>query len=100
MELVKRYSNVSDLVFLNYVDHFCLKPFSLFSAEGLMGRGQLRVQERHYPAHKTASLLHKHTAKNKIQETTLRKFCYYDNCKTRLSMTKYPALRNGSDLIL
>ena len=34
------------------------------------------------------------TAKNKIQETTLRNFCYYDNYKTRLSMTKYLALRN------
>ena len=36
------------------------------------------------------------TAKNKIQETTLRNSCYYDNYKTRLSMTKYLALRNDS----
>ena len=34
------------------------------------------------------------TAKNKIQETTLRNFCYFDNYKTRLSMTKYLGLRN------
>ena len=33
-------------------------------------------------------------AKSKIQETTLRNSCYYDNYKTRLSMTKYLALRN------
>ena len=102
MELVKRYSNVSDLVlFLSYVDHFYLKSFSLFSTEGLRGRGQLRVQKRHCSANKIALMLHKHiTAKNKIQETTLRNSCYYDNYKTRLSMTKYLALRNGSGLIL
>ena len=34
------------------------------------------------------------TAKNKVQETTPRNSCYYDNYKTRLSMTKYLALRN------
>ena len=49
--------------FLSYVDHFCLKSFSLFSAEGLRGRGQLRVQERHCPANKIASLLHEHKGK-------------------------------------
>ena len=32
------------------------------------------------------------TAKNKIQETTLRNSCYYDNYETRLSITKYLAL--------
>ena len=34
------------------------------------------------------------TAKNKIQEITLRNSCYYDNYKTKLPMTKYVALRN------
>ena len=36
------------------------------------------------------------TATNKIQETTLRKSCYYDNYKVRFSMTKHlaTALRN------
>ena len=54
-ELVKRYSNLSDLVFFfSYVNHFCLKSFSLFSTEGLRGRGQLRVQERHCHANKIA----------------------------------------------
>ena len=63
--MVKRYSNVSDLVLfeLQNVDHFCLKSFSLFSTEGLSGREQLRVQERHSPANKIASLLHKHNGK-------------------------------------
>ena len=58
--LVKRYSNVSDLVFfdLQYIHKFCLKSFSLFSTEGLRGRGQLHVQERHCRANKIASLLH------------------------------------------
>ena len=32
------------------------------------------------------------TAKNKIQETTLRNSCCYDDYKIRLSMTKYLAL--------
>ena len=56
MELVKRYSNVSDLVFfeLPYVHHFCLKSLSVFSTEGLRGQGQLRVQERHCPTNKIA----------------------------------------------
>ena len=45
------------------MDHFCLKSFSFFSTEGLRGRGQLRVQERHCPANKIASLLHKHNDK-------------------------------------
>ena len=49
--------------FLSYVNHFCSKSFSLFSAEGLRGRGQLRVQERHCPADQIASLLHKHNGK-------------------------------------
>ena len=41
------------------------------------------------------------TAKNKIQETTLRSLILVnDNYKTRLSMTKYLVLRNGSGLIL
>ena len=31
--------------------------------EGLGGRGQLRVQERHCPANKSASLLYKHNGK-------------------------------------
>ena len=36
------------------------------------------------------------TSKSEIQETTLRNSCYYDNnYKTRLSMTKYLALRNN-----
>ena len=57
-ELVKRYSSVGDLVFfLSYVNHFCLKLFHLFFAEGLRGRGQLCIQERHCPASKIASLL-------------------------------------------
>ena len=60
MELVKRYWNSS---FLSYVDHFCLKSFSLFSTEGLRGRGQLRVQKRHCSANKIALLLHKHNGK-------------------------------------
>ena len=34
------------------------------------------------------------TATNKIQKTALRNSCYYDSYKTRLSMTKYLALRN------
>ena len=34
------------------------------------------------------------TAKNMIQETTLGNSCYYDNYKTRLSMTKHQALPN------
>ena len=36
------------------------------------------------------------TAKNKIglQKTTLRNSCYYDNYKTRLSMTKCLALQS------
>ena len=59
-----------------------LKPFSLFSTEGLRCREQLHVQERHCPADKIASL-HSITAKNKIQVTTLRNSCYYDNYKTR-----------------
>ena len=63
-KLVKRYSNVSNLVFfLSYVNHFCLKSFSLFSAEGTRGRGQLRVQEWHCPSNKIASLIHKHNGK-------------------------------------
>ena len=33
-------------------------------------------------------------AKNKIQETTLHNSCYYNNYKTRLSMTKHWALWN------
>ena len=86
--------------FLSYVNHFCLKSFGLFSAEGLRGRGQLRVQERQCPANVRqcpAKLRHcfiSITAKNKIQETTLRNSYYYDNYKTRLSITKYLALRN------
>ena len=34
------------------------------------------------------------TAKNTIKKTKLRNSCYYDNYKTRLSMTKYRALQN------
>ena len=51
--------------------------------------------ERHCPANKIGSLLYSITAKNKIQETTIRKLssCYCDNYKTRLSMTKCQALR-------
>ena len=57
VELVKQYSNVSDLVFffffeLQYMDHFCVKSFRLFPAEGLRDQEQLRVQERHCPANK------------------------------------------------
>ena len=39
VELVKRYSYVRDLVLfeLQHVDHFCLKLFKLFSAEGMRG---------------------------------------------------------------
>ena len=48
---------------LQYVDHFCLKLFSRISTEGLRGRGQLRVQERHCPANKIVSLLHKYNGK-------------------------------------
>ena len=39
MELVKRYSNVSDMVLflaiVGYVHNFCLKSFSRFYTEGL-----------------------------------------------------------------
>ena len=65
MKLVKRYSNVGDLVVfeLEYIDHFCLKWFSLFSTKDLKGRGQLRVQEGHCPANKIPSLLHKPNGK-------------------------------------
>ena len=48
---------------LQYVHQFCLKSFNLFSAEGLRGRGYLRVQERLCPAIKIASLLYKHNGK-------------------------------------
>ena len=48
---------------LQYVDHFCLKSFRLFSTEGLRGREQLRVQERHCPGNKIAALLYKHNGK-------------------------------------
>ena len=66
MKLVKRYSNVSNLVLFRgtvRTSLFCLKSFGLFSTEGLRGRGQLRVQKRHCPANKIASLLHKHNGK-------------------------------------
>ena len=46
----------------------------------MRGREQLHVQERHCPANKncvTVSL--SIMAKNKMQETTLRNFSYYDN---------------------
>ena len=43
-----------------------MKSFSLFSTEGLRGQGQLRVQERHCPASKIASLLHKHNGKKQV----------------------------------
>ena len=91
----KRFSS-----FLSDVDHFCLKSFNRFYTEGLRGRGQLRVQERTVLLIKLRHCFLSITAKNRIQETTLRNFCYYDNYKTRLSMTKYLALRNGSGLIL
>ena len=37
---------------------FLLESFSRFYTEGLRDRGQLHVQELHYPANKIASLLH------------------------------------------
>ena len=40
-----------------------LEIVCFFSAEGQRDRGQLRVQERHCPANKIASLLHKHNGK-------------------------------------
>ena len=73
MELVKRYLNVSNLVFfffLSYADHFCLKLFSLFSAEGLRGRGQLRGQERHCPANIFAHCFISITAKKNSGNNT------------------------------
>ena len=87
----KRFSS-----FLSYLNHFCLKSFSLFSAEGLRGRGQLRVQERQCPANKIALLLHKHNGKEQDSgnNATYSNSFYYDNYKTRLSMTRYLALQN------
>ena len=52
MKVVKRYSNVSNLVifcatiFLLEIVHFCLKLLSRFYTEGLRGREQLRVAYR------------------------------------------------------
>ena len=77
-ETGKRYSNVGDLILfwatgkVGYVDHFCLKMFSLFSTEGLRGRGQLHVQERHCPDNKIAYCFIKHNGKEQDQEATLR----------------------------
>ena len=81
---------------LQHVDHFRLKSFSLFSIKGLRGRGQLRVGYRSGTALliKLRHCFIRITAKNKFQETTLRKSCYYDNHKTKLPMTKYLALQN------
>ena len=46
-------------------NHFCLILFSRFSTEGLRGRGQLRVQERHCPItlHREAPLMYYITQK-------------------------------------
>ena len=62
-KLVKRYSNVSDLVFFELRTSFLLEIVQPFFCGRSEGRGQLRMQERYCPANKTASLLHKHNGK-------------------------------------
>ena len=95
MKPVKRYSNVGDLFLFRATirTSFLLNRLAFsFFYERSEGSCMYRSGTVLLIKCVIASLII--IAKNKIQETTLRNSCYFDNCKTRLSMTKCRALRN------
>ena len=92
-----------DYAYLRRLRHIVIKKFEiikkLYLCETLLKMaGECGMHAQHTP-HSTLLIKLWHciisiAANNKIQETTIRNSCYYDNYKTRLSMTKYLALRN------